>query len=60
MEKLLKQGYIAIKLKSLLQTCYGHHQNVLRNIHIANINGSFIFYADGSFLFNANTFAGLV
>jgi hypothetical protein len=25
MEKLLKQGYIAIKLKSLLQKCYGHH-----------------------------------
>jgi hypothetical protein len=56
MEKLLKQGYIAIKLKSLLQKCYGHHQNVLRNIHIANINGSFIFYADGSFLYQCQYF----
>jgi hypothetical protein len=57
MEERLKQGYIAIKLKSLLQKCYGHHQNVLRNIHIANISGSFIFYGDG---INANTLAGLV
>jgi hypothetical protein len=49
MEKLLKQGYIAIKLKSLLQKCYGHHQNVLRNIHIANIKVSVVTFTSSSF-----------
>ena len=48
-QKLLKQGYVAPRLKSSLQKFYGRHHNlvdVIRNIHISIDNGSFIFYVD--------------
>jgi hypothetical protein len=35
MGKLLKQSYIAIRLKSLLQKCYGHHHNVVDHYEIS-------------------------
>jgi hypothetical protein len=44
-QKLLKQGYVAPRLKSSLQKFYGRHHNlvdVIRNIHISIDNGSFI------------------
>ena len=51
-KKLLKQGYVAPRLKSSLQKFYGRLHNLvdLRNIHISNDNGSFTFYVDVFFL----------
>ena len=45
---LLKQGYVAPRLKSSLQKFYRRHQSgwPLRNIHISNDNGTFTFYAN--------------
>jgi len=40
-QKLLKQGYVAPRLKSSLQNIYGRYH--LRNVHISNVNGSFTF-----------------
>jgi hypothetical protein len=59
MEKLLKQGNIAIRLKSLLLKCYGHHHNVVDHyeISISQITMNlFIFYVDGSFLYHCQDF----
>ena len=63
MEKLLKQGYIAIRLKSLLQKCYGHHHNVVNHyeIPISQITMNLLFFMQMVLSsINANTFAELV
>ena len=47
-QKLLKQSYVAPRLKSSLQKLYDRHHDLidLRNIHILYNNGSFTFYVD--------------
>jgi hypothetical protein len=44
-KKLLKQGFVAPRLKSSLQKLYGLHHNLL-DIHISKDNGSSTFYID--------------
>ena len=44
-KRLLKQGFVAPRLKSLLQKLYGLHHNLL-DIHISKDNGSSTFYID--------------
>ena len=42
MQKLLKQGYVSLSLRSSLQTFYGrHHDLIYRNIHISHDNCPF-------------------
>jgi len=60
-QKLLKQGYVAPRLKPSLQKLYVRHHNLVDryeeefedtkgvNIHISNDNGSFSFYVDAFF-----------
>ena len=49
-QKLLKQGYVAPRLKSSAQQFYGRHQHLVDHfeiyIHISNDDGSFTFYVD--------------
>ena len=46
-QKLLEQGYVAPRLKSLLQKLYRRQSGwPLRNIHISNDNGSLTFYSN--------------
>jgi hypothetical protein len=44
-KQLLKQGFVAPRLKSSLQKLYGRHHNLL-DIHISKDNGSSTFYID--------------
>ena len=63
MEKLLKQVYIVIKLKSLLQKFYVHHHNVVDyyEISISQITMDLLFFIQMVLSsINANIFAGLV
>ena len=63
MEKLLKQVYIVIKLKSFLQKCYGHHHNVVDHyeISISQITMDLLFFMQMVLSsINVNTFSGLV
>ena len=45
--KLLKQDYLAPRLKSSLQNVYGRHHNLV-DMHISNDNGSLTFYETAS------------
>jgi hypothetical protein len=48
-QKLLKQGYVAPRLKSSLHIFYGRHHILVDRyeiLHISNDNGSFTFYVD--------------
>ena len=56
MEKATQTRLHCYQVEVIAAKMLGHHQNVLRNIHIANINGSFICYADGSFLYQCQYF----
>jgi len=53
-QKLLKQGYVAPKLKSSLQKLHGRHQDLVTKYPY--LNGSFTLYVDASFLFHCHDF----
>jgi hypothetical protein len=52
MQKLLKQGYVAPRLKSLLQKLYGHHHNLVDRyeISISQMTMDLLLYVDFFFL----------
>ena len=59
MLKLLKQGYVAPKLKSSLQKIKNvRSSSPLRNIHISNDNRSFTLYVYFSFVYHCQNFYG--
>ena len=51
-QKLLKQGYVAPRLKSLLQKLYGHHHNLVDRyeISISQMTMDLLLYVDFFFL----------